>query len=69
MRGQMDRNAPDPRPRGSRNVEDRLRVLMPHIEAELRKLLESRTNFKMTVNGTAGGGAVEVEIVKRVRVT
>lgn len=44
-------------------------MLMPHIEAELRKLLESRTNFKMTLHASAGGGAVELEIVKRVRVT
>lgn len=43
--------------------------LMSEIQAELRVLLESGRNFKLTVNSSANGKSCNIEVQKVIRIS
>jgi hypothetical protein len=60
----MDRNSRERQRPTYRTVDETLELLLAQISPELRKLLEAKQNFKLTINGSAGH-TFDVEVVKK----
>jgi hypothetical protein len=62
----MDHNARERSRNSHRTVDETLKVLLDQLSPKLRRLIEARQNFKLTINATASH-SFEIEIVERLR--
>lgn len=62
----MDHNARERSRNSHRTVDETLQGLLDQLSPKIRRLLEAKMNFKVTINATASH-AFEIEIVERLR--